>query len=38
MKMRKAAFEETIAKVDVSDAFKRYGLTIKLDDSEHHLV
>ena len=38
MKMCKAAFEETIAKVDVSDAFKRNGLTIKLDGSENHLV
>ena len=35
MKMCKAAFEETIAKVDVSDTFKRNGLTIKLED---HLV
>ena len=38
MKMCKAAFEGTIAKVDVSDAFKRNGLTIKLDGSEEHLV
>ena len=38
MKMCKAALEETIVKVDVSDAFKRNGLTIKLDDSEDHLV
>ena len=38
MKMCKAVFEETIPKVDVSDAFKRNGLTIKLDDSEDHLV
>ena len=37
MKMRKAAFEETIAKVDVA-TFKRNGLTIKLDSSEDHLV
>ena len=38
MKMYKAAFEGTIAKVDVSDAFKRNVLTIKLDGSEDHLV
>ena len=38
MKMCKAAFKETIAKVDVSNAFKRNGLTIKLDGSEDHLV
>ena len=38
MKMFKAAFEGTIAKVDVSDAFKRNGLKIKLDGSEDHLV
>ena len=38
MKMCKAAFEGTIAKVDVSDAFKRNVLTIKLDGSEDHLV
>ena len=38
MSMCKAAFEETIAKVDVTDAFKRNGLTVKLDGSEYHLV
>ena len=38
MKMCNAASEETIAKVDVSDAFKRNGLTIKLDGCEDHLV
>ena len=38
IKMCKAAFEETIAKVDVRDAFKGNGLTIKLDGSEDHLV
>ena len=38
MNMCKAAFEETIAKFDASDAFKRNGLTIKLDGSEDHLV
>ena len=38
MKMFKAAFEGTIAKVDVSDPFKRNGLKIKLDGSEDHLV
>ena len=37
-KMCKAAFKEGIAKVDVRDAFKRNGLTIKLDGSEDHLV
>ena len=34
MKMCKAAFKETIAKVDVSNAFKRNGLKIKLNGSE----
>ena len=38
MKMCKAAFEECVAKTDISDAFKRNGLTIKLDGSEDHLV
>ena len=38
MKMCKAAFKKTIVKVDVSDAFKRNGLIIKLDGSEDHLV
>ena len=38
MKICKAVFVGTIAKVDVSDAFKRNGLTIKLDCSEDDLV
>ena len=38
MKMYKAGFKETIAKVDVRDAFKRNGLTIKPDGSEDYLV
>ena len=38
LKMCKAAFEETIAKADVSEAFKRNDLTIKVDGSEDHLV
>lgn len=38
MKMCKVFFAGTLAKVDVSDALKRYGLTIKLDGSEDHLV
>ena len=36
--MCKAAFAETLAKIDISDAFKRNVLTIKLDVSEDHLV
>ena len=38
MKMCKAALEESVAKTDVNEAFKRNGLTIKLDGSEDHLV
>ena len=38
MKMYKAALEETIANVDVSNAFERNGLTIKFDGSEDQLV
>ena len=38
MKMCKAAFEETFAKVGVSGAFKRNGLKIKFNGSEDHLV
>ena len=38
MRMCKSAFQETVAKIDFSDAFKRNGLTIKLDGSEDHLV
>ena len=38
MKMCNAAFEETIAKIDGSDAFKRNCLSIKLDGSKDHLV
>ena len=37
-KICKAAFAETLAKVDFSDVFKRNGLAIKLDGSEDHLV
>ena len=36
--MCKTAFAETLEKLDVSDAFKRNGLTNKLDGSEDHLV
>ena len=38
MKMCKAAFKECLVKTDISDAFKRNGLTNKLDGSEDHLL
>lgn len=38
MKMCKAAVANTLEKIDISGAFKRNGLTIKLDGSEDYLV
>ena len=36
--MLKSSCSDTIAKIDIHSAFKRDGLTIKLDGSEDHLV
>ena len=38
MKICKTAFAETLAKVHISDVFKRNGFTIKRDGSEDRLV
>ena len=36
--MLKSSCSDTIAKTDIHSAFKRNGLTIKLHESEDHLV
>ena len=36
--MCKAAFSQTLKKVDISDVFERNGSIIKLDGLEDHLV
>lgn len=36
--MCKAAFSQTLKKVDISDVFERNGSTINLDGLEDHLV
>ena len=38
IKMCKTAFAETLKELDVSDTFKRNGLTIKLEGSEDYVV
>ena len=38
MQILKSSWSDTIAKIDIYSAFKRHGLTIKLDGSEDHLV
>ena len=38
MRLCQAAFNEALVDVDISGAFKRNGLTIKLDGTEDHLV
>ena len=38
MQICQNAFNDALVKVDISGAFKRNGLTIKLDDTDDHLV